>query len=415
MSQQPGTIHEIRWNEICPALILVRALRVALLIRVLLLAFVGVVITQWGWATIEQMFSGEPVGLQRITDTVSQPSLTSDLPIPSTRDNVSAFLDFTEGTNSGPLIRGWTWLTKPFVLLADRETSWQRSWVLSLCGIWAIVVWALFGGAISRIAAVYLTRGEKLSPLSALQDAFAKWFTTAGAPIIALAGSAALALPLIIDGLLMKVEFLAMLAGLLWVLVLVWGLILAVVLLGLMLGWPLMWATIGVERSDAFDGVSRCYAYIYQRPLHLAAYVLFATLLGLLGEVFVHYFATAGVTLSEWTVSWGAGNERTAQLVAPALVEGAPELSGTLNTGAKGVQFWKWTLSAISASFPIAYLWPATVGIYLLLRRHIDATEMDEVSFDDGEPAPGLPGLTMDETSVPQMDKDSQEDSQADA
>ncbi|NOY40686.1 MAG: hypothetical protein GXP26_02450 [Planctomycetes bacterium] len=407
MSQPPGILHEIRWNEICPWLILVRALRVSLLLRVLLLAFIGVVLTQWGWATIEGVFSDSPVGLQRLTDTGPSSALptASPSPIPSTQENISEFRAFTEGTNSGPLVRGWTWLTKPFVLLANRETSWQRSWVLSLCGVWAILVWSLFGGAISRIAAVYLTRGEILSPVAAMQAALAKWVTTAGAPIIALAGAAALALPLVLDGLFLRLDFVAMLAGLLWVLVLVWGLMLAVVLLGLMLGWPLMWATIGVERTDAFDGVSRCYAYIYQRPLHLAAYVLMATLLGLLGEMVVHYIASTSITLSEWTISWGAGNERTAQLVAPSLADGTSELSGMANTGAQAIQFWKWTLSAISASFPIAYLWPATVGIYLLLRRHIDSTEMDEVAFDDIESAPGLPGLTMDDAGVPQMDR----------
>ncbi len=415
MSQPPGVLHEIRWNEIFPWLILVRALRVSLLLRVLVLASIGVVLTQWGWATIEGVFSDSPVGLQRLTDTRPQSALTttSPSPIPSTQENISEFRAFTEGTNSGPLLRGWTWLTKPFVLLANRETSWQRSWVLSLCGVWAILVWSLFGGAISRIAAVYLTRGETLSPIAAMQAALAKWVTTAGAPIIALAGAAALALPLVIDGLFLRLDFVAMLAGLLWGVVLVWGLMLAVVLLGLMLGWPLMWATIGVERTDAFDGVSRCYAYVYQRPLHLAAYVLMATLLGLLGEMVVHYIASTGVTLSEWTISWGAGNERTAQLVAPAWADGAAELSGMANTGARAIQFWKWTLSAISASFPIAYLWPATVGIYLLLRRHIDSTEIDEVAFDDIESAPGLPGLTMDDAGVPQMDRTSNADAES--
>ncbi len=408
MSQPPGTLYEIRWNEICPWLILVRALRVALLLRVLLLAFVGVVLTQWGWGALDRVFSDTPVALERLTDTVPQQNLTTDSPIPSTTENVSAFREFTAGTNSGPLVRGWTWLTRPFILLANRETSWRRSWVLSLSGIWAIIVWSLFGGAISRIAAVHLTRGETLSPIAALQAAVAKWVTTAGAPIIALASSAALALPLVIDGLFMRLDFVAMLAGLLWVLVLAWGLMLAVVLLGLMLGWPLMWATIGVERTDAFDGVSRCYAYVYQRPLHLVAYVLIATLLGLLGEMVVHYVVSAGITLSEWTVSWGAGNERTAQLVAHT----ASDLGGMANTGAQAIHFWKWTLSAISASFPIAYLWPATVGIYLLLRRHIDSTEMDEIAFDEGEPNQGLPGLTTDETGIPQVERSPEADSE---
>ena len=32
-----------------------------------------------------------------------------------------------------------------------------------------------------------------------------------------------------------------------------------------------MWSTIAAERTDAFDAVSRGYAYAFQRPLHLVS------------------------------------------------------------------------------------------------------------------------------------------------
>ena len=218
-----------------------------------------------------------------------------------------------------------------------------------------------------------------------------------------------MATPLALAGILLRLDFLALLAGLVWLLALVWGLMLAVVLVGLLLGWPLMWATIGVERTDAFDGVSRCYAYVYQRPLHLVFYLMVASVLGLLGEAAVHYFAAAGVTLTEWTVSWGSGNERAAELMSTPPADAAQALGGFAATAAGAMAFWKATLLAVAASFPLGYLWSAAVGVYLLLRRQIDSTEMDEIALDQSEPTEGLPKLTPGASGVPQVDRGGKE------
>lgn len=392
---QPGSLYEIRWNEIFPWLILVRSLRCSLLLRVLAIAFVGVLLTEWGWVIVDRIVAGHPARLERVTSPLAEPELISPTVGTASIQQASKLWKLTRDTDLGPLVRGWSWLSSSWVELANRETSWQRCWALLLSGLWAIAVWSLFGGAITRIAAVQLTRGEILGPLTALKKAAAQWGSTAGAPLIALLGGVALCVPLILDGVLLRIDFIALIAGLLWVLTIIWGFLLAVVFIGLLLGWPLMWATVAVERTDAFDGVSRCYAYVYQRPLHLAFYLLIATGLGLLGQLVVYYFSTAAVSLAEWTVSWGAGNERTAQLVDIPLADS--DTAGMIFTASRLVHFWNWFLFAMVASYPVAYLWSAAVGIYLLLRRHIDSTELDEVSLDEAQTQQGLPNLPNDE------------------
>jgi len=72
-----GELTQIRWSEVCPWLILVRALRVSLMVRVLLLAFVGTLLTEWGWSTIDH-FSAEPASLIRLTDGGSVATLLID-------------------------------------------------------------------------------------------------------------------------------------------------------------------------------------------------------------------------------------------------------------------------------------------------------------------------------------------------
>jgi len=87
------------------------------------------------------------------------------------------------------------------------------------------------------------------------------------------------------------------------------------------------------------------------------------------------------------------------------LRQAAQANAGTLvSVGIRGIQFWKWTLQAIVASYSVGYLWSVSVGIYLLLRRHIDSTEMEEIAFDESDlPQRGLPELEPDESGVPQV------------
>ncbi len=382
MNQTSGTLYDIRWNEVCPSLVLLRALRVSVMVRVLVLAMAGVMLTQWGWSLVDQIFA------------TAAPQL-------SPLDQSSNPIDSTGLIHwGGPLTRAWVWLSEPFVHMARSEsirgeTGWKFSLALCFCALWTIAVWALFGGAIARIAALHLTRLETLGPLTALKEASQKWAASAGAPLIPLVGSALLAIPLMFAGLLSRLDFFSLILGLVWVFVILWSLLLAVILVGMFVGWPLMWATIGVERTDAFDGVSRCYAYVYQRPLHLVCYVVIAAALGWLGQMAVEYFALAAVALGEWAVSWGAGGGRIAELTS----QEGNTLTGMAAIGAAGIRFWKEALQLLVASYAPAYLWSAAVGIYLLLRRQVDSTEMDEVSIE--ESADALPPLHDDPSGVP--------------
>jgi hypothetical protein len=398
LSHPVGVLHEIRWNEICPWLILVRSLRASLLVRVLILACIGLQLTQLGWTAVDRLWIGD----RRIEDRVVG-DFAPLQNVAETAPRISVF-EVEEGgwIWGSPLTRAWKLLSQPLVQMARPVNSWRGSLALACSAIWAIAVWSFFGGAIARISAMQLTRGETIGFVDALKAALSACVGIAGAPLIALLGAAALSVPLLLAGLLIRFDLLALLTGLAWIFVLVWGLMLAVVLLGLLFGWPMMWATLAVERSDAFDAVSRCYAYVYQRPLHLAFYIVVASLLGVFGEVVVYYFSGAAMHLGEWAVSWGAGVQRVTELTSLSSEE-STSLSGTVLAGAKAIAVWKQIWMAIAASYPVAYLWSAAVGIYLLLRRHIDATEMDEISLTEQQQLQGLPELEKNKAGLPKV------------
>ena len=67
--------------------------------------------------------------------------------------------------------------------------------------------------------------------------------------------------------------------GLFWPMMLIFGLVMAVALVGLV-GWPLMSATISTEGTDSWEAVSRSYSYVYQRPWHYVWYSLVAIAYG---------------------------------------------------------------------------------------------------------------------------------------
>jgi hypothetical protein len=297
----------------------------------------------------------------------------------------------------------WHYLIRPFVNLFDSELTFTGFLCLAMCGIWEVLVWALVGGTITRIAALVLTRGETPDVAQAVRFAVRSIVSYSAAPLMAMAAAGIFALLLAFAGWTMRIDALAMLAGIAWPLVLFCGFLMSILLVGLLIGWPFMWATISVEGTDAFDAVSRCYAYTYQRPLHLVWYVVFAGGVGALGMFAVKVFAVATVALGDWSISWGLDEAAFHQVVDIELTDEPVVTTGVLSVARGAVQFWKGLLATAAAGYQVGYLWVATVGIYLLLRRSIDSAEMDEIFIDDEEPDFGMPPLEDDPSGVPSV------------
>ena len=62
----------------------------------------------------------------------------------------------------GPVPGVWAYLTDPFVRLLGADVSVIGLAYFSLCCLWEALVWALFGGAVTRIAALDLARQEQI-------------------------------------------------------------------------------------------------------------------------------------------------------------------------------------------------------------------------------------------------------------
>ena len=99
-----------------------------------------------------------------------------------------------------------------------------------------------------------------------------------GAPTFALTALLLLTVPLMLAGFLARANIFAILLGLFWFVILLGGFVVALVGIGLAVGWPLMAATVAVERTDAFDGISRAYASEIMWAAKLAPFARAASL-----------------------------------------------------------------------------------------------------------------------------------------
>ncbi len=287
MAEQPAKVRDVAWFELFSWLMLARSVRIALLARVLLLGTLGLIATTLGWRAIGLVFpdsaftSAQPVAVVNGAAPVAtldesqvdwraelshwawENSRAFDIAM-SARSSYEVFRSAWNWIYEAPLDL-WRYLTAPFRGMFS-DVNFRVFFFLLLCAIWELLVWGVVGGAITRIAALKFTRDEAPGPVAAVTHVLSKLPSYSLPPLIALGGAAVFAVQLVILGLLMRVSVFAFLAGLAWPFVLLLGLLMAILLLGALVGWPLMWATISVEGTDAFDALSRSYAYTYQRP-----------------------------------------------------------------------------------------------------------------------------------------------------
>jgi hypothetical protein len=166
-------------------------------------------------------------------------------------------------------------------------------------------------------------------------------------------------------------------AGVFWFLVLLMGIAAAWLVVGTLLGWPLMWGALSADREgDAFDAFSRSFSYVYGRPLHYLFYVIVATILGTLGYASAEVFINTMYEFGYWAVAWGASGERV-DFVRSRI--GAPDQPQPLAAGLALLAFWRSVAYSFLAGYAIAYFWNAAGIIYLLLRHDVDEKEIDEV------------------------------------
>jgi hypothetical protein len=268
--------------------------------------------------------------------------------------------------------------------------------------LWFLTIWAIFGGAIARIAAIHVARDEKLSVRAALGFSLGKFLSFVSAPLIPLVIVLVVGMVPLIAGLLSSIPGVGVIVYLvmtaLFVLILAAGFVMTLVLLGTFGGFNLMYPTIAVEGSDSFDAISRSFSYVYARPWRMLFYTIVAIIYGALCYLFVKTFIWLMLSLTHYFV--GAGFVADAPSLAPlwTTMWPGPQLSPTLSydidfltlrvdqdIAAFFLAFWVYLVIATLGAFVISFYFSANTIIYFLLRNDVDATEMDDVYLEQSE------------------------------
>ena len=157
--------------------------------------------------------------------------------------------------------------------------------------------------------------------------------------------------------------------------------------------------TLSAEGSDSFDALSRSYSYVLQKPWSYIWYAAVALAYGAVVVFFVGLMGSLTIYLAKWGVS-----QLTAKYADPSymfvwaptsfgwrqlLLQGTPYEDGqtfpwSFNViGAFLISVWLYLMFLLIIGFAYSYFWSASTMIYLLMRRKVDDTEMDEVYLEE--------------------------------
>jgi hypothetical protein len=213
-----------------------------------------------------------------------------------------------------------------------------------------------------------------------------------GAPLLPLTGVALIAAITAVVGALMRVTVLAGPVAVGWGGLLILGLLNSLLLVGIGIGWPLMWCCVAAEKDgDAFDALSSAFAYVYQQFVRLIVYVVLAVCIGWVGSQILAFFVSLTLDTTQLFVGWGIGSEFRSDNFQQNSVQST------------AIQVWNQLWYSLSSAYPYAAFWTSASIIYLLRRREIDQTDFDQVhSSEDDDPLP-LPSLDTDSQGVPKV------------
>lgn len=474
MSSPTSSAPKFSWTDTLPCLVIFRSLSPAFSATVILFALIGVVATPMGWILSERMFL-------RSEEILNSNPVLAEVAEVNRSPYRGVFLASEAGENGltvlGQQLTGprlvFEQIVKPFYAIFDSAKSAPEFLYFLVGALWSLAVWSFVGLGITRVSLLRFTRNEH----AGLDDAFEyaqDYFTTCFSALAMPIGFAfLLCIPAFLIGLVLGADFGALVISLFWILVLAIAFALGLLLLGLMVSWPLVVCSVAAEGQNAFDAVTRAFAYVFQRPVNYFFYVMIALLFGGVCWLAVNQFTESVIRLSFWSTSWGANllsDDRMDQLKTPPLdlqprsvapntlisslqpmqqlaptdVEMSPSIqdageivnspqdmpadqnpatlklpdfaldddlpaanpveeSWSLQTARKLIHFWTAFAKTIATAFLYGLFWCMSSAIYLLLRKDVDETEMDEIFMIDERRTYDLPPLQSDEHGIPQV------------
>ena len=467
MAAETNHLQTINWRETLPWLVIFRSFSAAASRSTFLLAFIGVIATPLGWLLFDLVLVSNQ--MKGVVDKDENRAELYDGATMARQDEVRGFVEtmrnpyrgifVAQDKNTSPIDQLWNGqpaapfmhIAAPFQKVFDQDTHGFRFYLYVFFGaLWTLAVWSFVGVGICRSAVLKFTREEPLGPIEAIMFSVRQFLAAISAIGIPLICVFLLAIPGLIAGLFLLFDFGTIIAGIFWFVVIGCSIVMAVLLVGLLFGWPLMIASVSAEEQDGFDAMSKAYAYLFARPLSYLFYVIVALIFGGFCYWIAVVVLSTAVNVSQWSASWTAtwndppdfeklkkdddDDESDTQNKVPRLSEvfrlanETPDqaaerreyeeqleesgdddenegTSGTLRVGQHILSFWQSFIYTCGAAFVYSLFFCLSSAVYLVLRKDVDDMEMDEVSIREERRSYELPKLQSSETEpVPQLE-----------
>lgn len=248
-----------------------------------------------------------------------------------------------------------------------------------------VVLLTITGGAICRCAALDFSEGAKPGLTEAIHFSLVKFKSLLIAPAIPFLFIFFCAALIYVLGLLGNIPVLGKLllaVGMLPALVI--GLVLSVSLLGTIMASMIMYPSIAYEGSDGFDAISRCYAYVFIKPLSFGLYTFIASVYGAICHIFVRFFAYLLLIITYSLISLGFGTlnhtKNFEQLWSKpeffSLVGYTDIATDTIPNSIAGLLINTSIITPVIvvAAFLVSFYFCGCTIIYSLMRRNVDNT-----------------------------------------
>ncbi len=280
------------------------------------------------------------------------------------------------------------------ITLYLKAVGWAFKHHFVYCIIFAViklVAICIAGGAICRISALQFALGEKPGISEAVRYSCRKFASFVAAPLAPLGISLFLGLCIFLLGLLGNIPFVGeILVALGIILALVAGTLIAVVLIGTIAGFNLMFPSLAYDGLDCFDAISRSFNYVYSRPWRMGFYTAVAAVYGAICYMFVRFFAflLLFATYSSLKLSvFVKGAEGINKLEA---IWPKPQFTNLMSSASNAAN-WTESFSAfliymfllivvgLVVAFILSFYFSANTVIYALMRNKVDNTPLDEI------------------------------------
>jgi hypothetical protein len=406
MTDERGVVRAISWRELFPWLIILRTFKIAIGPTVLTVATVATLLTPLGWWAGAWLFLPKQWDEARQRWVVEYPPAEHGVPL---ADQLPvAAREYLPAAPTG-VIEPYLRLAEPLRHVFHINVTLRQVAYFVFGSLWALGLWALAGGFITRHAVLRLAHEHEPEVTPTARFAFSRWPWYFLTPLYPLLGVLLFGIPIAILGI--PIYFSpgagSIIAGMLWIFVVLASLAAAWLLAGLIFGWPLMWPAISAERDgDPFEAFSRSFSYVYGRPLHYFYYFVVAALFGALCLAVVHGAVLLVTEFGFWALAWGGGGENVAairSLVDDVLA--GRDLSAHPNRalvfGSSLVALVVGLVRIVEVGYTFSFFWCVASAIYLLLRMDVDEKEMDEVHRDDIRPRPTPAAATTPAAAQP--------------